>query len=500
MIKDYMLEEYISSLSMLQQKQFYKNCFDIVIDPSYNYNNNKKTYEVGNKYLNNMYLNYYSYKYFLEYATPEEKIKYQTNPILAEKLQISKEYFNLETEQEQLEYIYNYCEKVNWSQKKLIPLSMTVNTSSMIIRKKGIKYAIEYLKMSEEEIAENINLAIKENRKQNYINSKYNKLFRELYYVKDYNQVIDILRNEKIKVSHMLSRVENYVKLYKDDLDNNKTEQEIINDLIEKIEYYSKNKKEAYMEKRRIKRHQEILEKENELLTLANPTITKLINYILSNQGTSSLENIEKNFCISEKIKEQDLKDYKKVLEKHNQKLYIEYFYIAKSASNLREKQILITAIKLIDILVKEIIVENSIVTKFKINSIDYYSQFDIPLTELYEKIDKLNLKLDTRNIKLIKYFTYPYSSKRFHILKDSDIYAILNETTEKRCQKDENGVPITGTGTMLTREEKIQILKYLKENNIPEINRNIYKDACEKYLDGELFKLLPKTKKLTKI
>ena len=136
----------------------------------------------------------------------------------------------------------------------------------------------------------------------------------------------------------------------------------------------------------------------------------------------------------------------------------------------------------------------------FNFNSIDYYQLFDIPLDELYKKVDDISIKLDIKVIKLIKYFAGPYYLKRNYPLNDRDVRLILKEIKETRCERDENGFPIRGTGIILTREEKIQILDYLRDNNIPGINKNVYKDACEKYMDGKLFKLNYKTRKLENV
>lgn len=502
MMLDKCLNKYLEGSTDDIRIKFYQKCFYIVINSKYNYNDGDNQF-VDGFYLDNGSVIYYANMYFYKYASDDLKKQYLNNSVLSKQLEIKDEYSKLVTEQEKLEYVYNWCLRMNWFAKKLIPVGMALNISTNNIRKKGIKYAIEYLGISKEELRKTLNNSNLVNMREVYSNSKYNDIFKKIYYEHDMNKVVNILDRNQVVVSEMLCRVNPYVKLYGDILDKNSSSKEIANSLKEKVNYYANYKKD--MAKQDSEREKKLKEQDyiNSLLESANVYIEKLVTYVYNNQGKDSVENIENNFCFNNDLDKKLLDKYKEVVEKYNKKLYVEYFYTIQIANNLRERQILFACLNLKDILMCDSLYKETMLNvrpNFNFNSIDYYQLFDIPLDELYKKVDDISIKLDIKVIKLIKYFAGPYYLKRNYPLNDRDVRLILKEIKETRCERDENGFPIRGTGIILTREEKIQILDYLRDNNIPGINKNVYKDACEKYMDGKLFKLNYKTRKLENV
>lgn len=62
-----------------------------------------------------------------------------------------------------------------------------------------------------------------------------------------------------------------------------------------------------------------------------------------------------------------------------------------------------------------------------------------------------------------------------------------LNSKVEINCQKDQNGFPIKGTGTILKREELQEILDFLVENDVP-LYDVIINQAIRRYVNNALF------------
>ena len=130
--------------------------------------------------------------------------------------------------------------------------------------------------------------------------------------------------------------------------------------------------------------------------------------------------------------------------------------------------------IKDIVIYIREGILDNGILREF--NILDYYLIFSIPLTKLKE----LSIKLPQKERNLI----YEFINK--HYLKMIPKYSIIDTQYEINCQKDKNGLPIKGTGIIITNEEKELIINYLIANDIP-ISEEIYKVALKRYIEGPL-------------
>lgn len=77
-------------------------------------------------------------------------------------------------------------------------------------------------------------------------------------------------------------------------------------------------------------------------------------------------------------------------------------------------------------------------------------------------------------------------SSKDYKKLDDISIREIFSMKYEINLKKDENGMPIPGTGRIITNEEKKMIFDYILENNYP-LNIKIYNLLLKAYTNGEL-------------
>ena len=72
------------------------------------------------------------------------------------------------------------------------------------------------------------------------------------------------------------------------------------------------------------------------------------------------------------------------------------------------------------------------------------------------------------------------------YILSDTQIREIFATKHEVDLERDENGIPIPGTGRIITNEEKKSVFDYILENNYP-LTKKVYNIILRAYLDNEL-------------
>lgn len=72
------------------------------------------------------------------------------------------------------------------------------------------------------------------------------------------------------------------------------------------------------------------------------------------------------------------------------------------------------------------------------------------------------------------------------YVLSDTQIREIFATKHEVDLERDENGIPIPGTGRIITNEEKKSVFDYILENNYP-LTKKVYNIILRAYLDNEL-------------
>ena len=70
--------------------------------------------------------------------------------------------------------------------------------------------------------------------------------------------------------------------------------------------------------------------------------------------------------------------------------------------------------------------------------------------------------------------------------LSEYYIKQIMATKDEVNLRRNEEGMPIPGTGRVITTEEKMGIIDYLLSNNIP-LTTKLYALAMKRYMDDEL-------------
>ena len=85
---------------------------------------------------------------------------------------------------------------------------------------------------------------------------------------------------------------------------------------------------------------------------------------------------------------------------------------------------------------------------------------------------------------------------KKSFKLNSIDIRQIFNTKHEVNLKRDETGMPIVGTGRVITNDEKKMIFDYILDNNYP-VTQKMYTFLLKGYIDGELELSMEKPKKL---
>lgn len=116
-----------------------------------------------------------------------------------------------------------------------------------------------------------------------------------------------------------------------------------------------------------------------------------------------------------------------------------------------------------------------------KFDVLDYYERTSMSMKKFNVLCIEVLTGIDTKKIK-------QFIKSNFESLKinDEDVEMILNQHDEVRCEKDDRGYPIPGTGTIITNQEKLGIINYLKKLRVP-LTYGTYYAAFRRYVNGYL-------------
>lgn len=364
----------------------------------------------------------------------------------------------LKTREEYLKYCYEYCKSVHYNKKKLVQLKNQLKSivDDPIFFAKT--YAIEYLKMTEEEF-EKERQDILENAIINHMETKYMcDLFEVLRKEENPEEIIEILKDYDDKIHNLKSIAYDYVRSFRPiEIDT------LVDSLKSKIDIYLNYKKEI--------KEAQIAEK-NQLKEIEFlPDAIRLINKFIE-------DNINKGeFCQKNGIDLKYFDDCLYVLEKYNDELYLKY----KEKINEQQKNrfaVISENIRKIVECIKKGIQENDRIRDFDI--IDYYLITKLNFYEI-ERISKSILS--SEEMRCLKTFI-----TKNKMIKPIDVNQIMNEKNIVGVQTDEKGNLIEGTGREITVEEKQEVINYLHQNDIP-INTKTYRVALKRYINNNLFK-----------
>ena len=78
------------------------------------------------------------------------------------------------------------------------------------------------------------------------------------------------------------------------------------------------------------------------------------------------------------------------------------------------------------------------------------------------------------------------YKSITSYLFTDYDIRQIFATSHEVNLERDDSGMPIPGTGRLISNEEKKQVFDYILENNYP-LTKKMYNIILYGYLNNEI-------------
>lgn len=165
-----------------------------------------------------------------------------------------------------------------------------------------------------------------------------------------------------------------------------------------------------------------------------------------------------------------------RVLNTFNEPLYEEYKNFTKSKS----KQIFVSIIsngkKMVNELKNGVLLENGDVRDFDI--IDYYNLTTLKLQEFLNII-----KSELTPQEIVLYRRFANANGRINTL---DLQQLYNQRQVFGVEFDKNNNPIMGTGREIQKEEKENIVNYLKESKLP-LTINVYNAAFKRWKNGYL-------------
>lgn len=110
------------------------------------------------------------------------------------------------------------------------------------------------------------------------------------------------------------------------------------------------------------------------------------------------------------------------------------------------------------------------------------------------EFIGNLENNISSNDMRKVKQF-FGYNNIGEN-LSEYYIKQIMATKNEVNLRRNKEGMPIPGTGRVITTEEKTGIIDYLLSNNIP-LTTKLYALAMKRYISGELEISVEQTKSL---
>ncbi|MGN0973531.1 MAG: hypothetical protein ACI4OT_02180 [Bacilli bacterium] len=302
--------------------------------------------------------------------------------------------------------------------------------------------------------------------------SKYLGIIEKLLGCDSNEDIISLIEKNKIDTNKLRSELHNIlVNNYSDDYD------EVYKNLANKIEVYREYKRDS---NEKIRQENKILE-HNKFIAKNLDSARELVNNFITSNMTIS------DFCKKMNI---DVKDFKKsvsIIQEADNELYEDYSKKIESIQSKNYKTILNEVNKLVDNIKKG--VTNNLGQTRDYDAIDFYLDIKVSPKTIN---DSAKILSSTDYVVLRKFLS------ENHLLEKNTPFSlkpVLEEKTEINCARDKDGIPIAGTGRVIEESEKLAIVDFLKNNNIP-INKRTYNVAFKRYINDDLFS---KSNELTK-
>lgn len=369
------------------------------------------------------------------------------------KLLSLKEYENLKEKnrKEWLKYCFDICEIYNWERIKIAKIAEMYNyLTEITFINNGKKYAEEYLKI--------VNFDSKNDYLVAGLKSQYHSTLNRLIYTEDEEEIAKIIEESKCDLAKLRQKVASFIRLFMSNL-TEEEQKKLSESLNSKIKKESIKREEERKEKAKITAKEKATAKEQEKIIL----IESLFKPVLKNKMTDKE--------LIRQISRPSYNRYLEALRKYSPDFYNKYMKKLekdKQLSELMEKEL--------DIEIKNIYnhIVNGIETEEGLRDfdmVDYYKLYGKYNNYLIDYIRNNRHKLSTNEIKTLKAFHH-LNVLNDEVLNTKRINDFKETILEFNCQKDQYGYLIPNSGITISKEEKENMIKYLKDNKIPITNK----------------------------
>lgn len=358
-------------------------------------------------------------------------------------------------------YCYNESLNVGFKEDKMKEITEKLGLGYEIFLKKVRNYARK--KGLIVEFEERLNASRDELRRRDYL-KKYPdlvQLIESLLKENDEEKIIEICKNSRINIdANILKRLDYCVSLlYPNDVSLK------LDEVRDKFKIYRSHTNSI----NRKKQIESMKKTRSMLLESVLPYATKYISMYID----GDYETV-RSFINLNNLSLETFNILVETLSYHDQGLYNKYLQKINNDNTKRYASI----VEMVKEMTQEM--KNGIDGR-SFDIIDYYRYIKIPFDDVLKII---NGKLNAEETRLFKRFVTKYNNLKE--LNENNINYILSEIVEVECERDKNDNIIKGTGRIITRDEKVKIMDYIKSLNIP-LNLASYRSAFDRYVKGYL-------------
>ena len=419
----------------------FRKCFNKVI--SYNYYGKKgelTTFTLkglGKLTLDSDHVREFSDIYLTKYATEEEVSKYEER--FTEFKECYETHLSIRNNEDAL---------------RLIEEGVDIYRVAKIAR----KYCYFVLRMTDTEIKERVHRT----------KGEYVTIFSDLLKMKDSDQILDYLNKTCGGNYTMLTNLRTSISTYTivhchslSDEQKNIIEDDLKNKLGLYTDCLKKHNRIVFKQKFDVEREK----KDLEILPTARVIIKDIVDTDLSIREYLKNNNLTTG----------QFNAYLKVLKKYDEDLYNK----CKNRDKLKSEQYFNKHCVLLDSLLNDL--KNGLLRDNKQKSfdvLDYYLMYGVPLLELKKAIEYENFNVNRNDYLLLRKFISTHMNDN-----PLDVNTTINTDIEINAKRDDKGFPIKGTGMVITKEERENILLFLNKNNVP-LTTATYRIALKRYVD----------------
>lgn len=302
---------------------------------------------------------------------------------------------------------------------------------------------------------------------------RYDRTFEQLIILDEEEKIIDVIgelvKKEKSSINMLRGHIRTFIKFYKNSL-SEEAKEALINQLTSKLEIYEKYsdnlKNTKKQEKKAIEKHQQI-QKEQDYLPKARQIIEEF-NIITTSIG---------DYC---KLNNLPLETFKKslsILQKHDPESYDRYLVALEEKEEKNFNNNKGIAEQLLVYLKEGIMQEDG--TKRPFDLLDYYFMTTSTIEALSHCIEYKDSTFSKSDYLILRRFL---SSSSHAELEPLDTKQLMDTSLEINTKKDENNLPIPGSGRIISNMEKLGIIQFLQNNNIP-LTKKVYNLALNRYI-----------------